>query len=343
MSDTPTRVSCDIDFDRDGRQASFLAVANSVNESAYGTVTIPIYQFKNGDGPTIFLSGGVHGDEYEGQVALRKLAQSLDVAKIRGRVIVLPSMNLPAALAGKRLSPIDGLNLNRIFPGKADGSITETIAHYVSHVLLPLTDIQVDLHSGGTTLDYIPCIIMNEQPNDPERERKTHAALMAFGAPIALISKALDTTGLFEFECDARGILNLNAELGGAGMVRKHIVEIAERGIRNMLIHFGFMEGEVVPPEAIGHEPSRLMKIIDLDCFVMAPDEGLYEPFIELGDTVEAGQAIGQVHYLHHTDKAPWVLHTKAAGTLINKRPPGKVSRGDNVAIFATDAAYPEN
>lgn len=341
MSDAPTRVSCDIDFDRDGRQASFLAVANSVNESAYGTVTIPIYQFKNGDGPTIFLSGGVHGDEYEGQVALRKLAQSLDVAKIRGRVIVLPSMNLPAALAGKRLSPIDDLNLNRIFPGKADGSITETIAHYVSHVLLPLTDVQIDLHSGGTTLDYIPCIIMNEQPRDPERERKTHEALMAFGAPIALISKALDATGLFEFECDARGILNLNAELGGAGMVRRHIVEIAERGIHNMLVHFGVMEGPLQRPEALGHDPSRLMKIPDLDCFVMAPDDGLYEPFIDLGDAVDAGQAIGQVHYLHHTDKQPWVVHTKAAGTLINKRPPGKVTRGDNIAIFAVDTIYP--
>lgn len=341
MTDAPTRVSCDIDFDKDGRQASFLAVANSVNESAYGTITIPIYQFKNGDGPTIFLSGGVHGDEYEGQVALRKLAQSLNVATIRGRIIVLPSMNLPAAVAGKRLSPIDDLNLNRIFPGKADGSITETIAHYVSHVLLPLTDIQIDLHSGGTTLDYIPCIIMNEQPDDPERERKTQEALMAFGAPVALISKALDTTGLFEFECDARGILNLNAELGGAGMVRKHVVEIAERGIRNMLIHFGFTEGEIQGPETMGQAPSRLMKIPDLDSFVMAPDDGLYEPFIELGDSVEAGQAIGQVHYLHHTDKAPWVVHAKAAGTLVNKRPPGKVSRGDNVAIFAVDTTYP--
>ena len=341
MSDEPTRVSCDIDFDKDGRQASYLAVANSVNESAYGTVTIPIYQFKNGDGPTIFFSGGVHGDEYEGQVALRKLAQSLDVENIRGRIIILPSMNLPSALAGKRLSPIDDLNLNRIFPGKADGSITETIAHYVCAVLLPLCDIQVDLHSGGATLDYIPCIIMNEQPTDKEREIKTHEALMAFGAPVALIAKNLDATGLFEFECDRRGILNLNAELGGAGMVRKSIVEIAETGIRNLLVHFDFEEGEIVAPEAMGREPSRLMKIPDLDHFVMAPDDGLYEPFIELGDVVEAGQAIGQVHYLQHTEKAPWVAHSKVSGTLINKRPPGKVSRGDNVAIFAVDAIYP--
>ncbi len=339
MTDEPTRISTNVDFEKNGKQRSFLAVAKSTNQSAYGTVTVPITVIKNGSGPTIFLSGGVHGDEYEGQIALMKLGRKLEPEQVQGRVIIVPSMNLPATLAGARCSPIDGLNLNRVFPGTSNGSITETIAHYVSHVLLPLADIQCDLHSGGTTLEYIPCIIMNEQ-DDKARERRAYDALMAFGAPIALIDKSLDTTGVMETYCDRLGILNVNTELGGAAIVSKRVVEIAETGAMNLLKHFGIVEGEVVAPQEMGREPTRLVRIPETDYYVMAPDDGLYEPFVELGDEVEAGQAIGQVHYPGHTDKDPWPVTTPVAGMLLCKRPPGRVERGDNIAIFAIDETY---
>jgi N-alpha-acetyl-L-2,4-diaminobutyrate deacetylase len=339
MTDEPKRVSTNVDFEKDGKQRGFLAAAKSTNESAYGTVTIPITVIKGGTGPTIFFSAGVHGDEYEGQVALMKLGRKLDAAQVQGRVIIVPSMNLPATLAGARCSPIDGLNLNRVFPGTSTGSITETIAQYVSHVLLPLADIQADLHSGGKTLEYIPCIIMKEQ-DDKARERRAYDALMAFGAPIALIDKSLDSTGVLEVECDKHGILNVNTELGGAGIVSKRVVEIAETGAMNLLKHFGIVEGDVVTPQEMAREPTRLVRIPETDYYVMAPDDGLYEPFIELGDEVEAGQAIGQVHYPGHTDKDPWPVHTPVAGMLLCKRPPGRVERGDNIAIFAIDATY---
>ena len=331
-----SRISTDVDYGKDGKQVSFLAVPSSTNESAYGVVPIPITVIKGGKGPTIFFSAGVHGDEYEGQVTLMKLARRLQPGDIRGRVIIIPALNLPAALAGQRCSPIDGLNLNRIFPGERNGSITHMIAHYVSAVVLPLSDVQVDLHSGGKTLEYIPTMIMNAS-EDKERERRAFDALIAFGLPIGLFDWKADHGGLFEMTCEEMGVLSINTELGGAGIVSKRIVAMAERGVSNLLKHFGLMSGKVEPPEV----PTRLMQVKDPRATVMAPDGGLYEPFVDLGDEIKDGHAIGQVHYQGHTEKEPWVVRARLSGLLILKRPPGRVERGDVIAQVAQDFAYP--
>jgi predicted deacylase len=149
MPSTGSRIRTDIDFTKDGKHQSYLRVPVSTNISAYGTVPIPITVVKRGKGPTVLITGGVHGDEYEGPIALSKLARRLTPTMAKGRVVLVPALNLPAVLAGTRLSPMDGLNLNRVFPGEPNGSITSMIAHYVSTVLIPMADILVDLHSGG--------------------------------------------------------------------------------------------------------------------------------------------------------------------------------------------------
>ncbi|MHA1153185.1 MAG: N-alpha-acetyl diaminobutyric acid deacetylase DoeB, partial [Alphaproteobacteria bacterium] len=99
---------------------------------------IPVAVIKNGEGPTALLTGANHGDEYEGPVALLDLARNLDPGELRGRVIVVPMMNYPAFRAGRRTSPIDQGNLNRAFPGRPDGTVTEKIADYFQRRLLPL-------------------------------------------------------------------------------------------------------------------------------------------------------------------------------------------------------------
>ena len=89
-----------------------------------------------------------------GQIALAKLIRTLEPEQITGRVIILPAANLPAAMAGTRVSPIDGGNLNREFPGNPEGTVTSRIAHYIESVLLPMCDGFHDLHSGGASLQY---------------------------------------------------------------------------------------------------------------------------------------------------------------------------------------------
>jgi predicted deacylase len=181
-----SKIWTDIDFDRDGRQVGWLDLPHSVTRSAYGVIAIPAAVIRNGDGPTALLMAGNHGDEYEGQVALAKLIRAMTPERVRGRVIVLPAINLPAVMAGARVSPIDDVNLNRAFPGDPAGTATRQIAHYVDSVLFPRADIVVDLHSGGSSLDYLPFASMHESP-DASVNRRGLAALKAFGAPLSLV------------------------------------------------------------------------------------------------------------------------------------------------------------
>lgn len=127
-----TQITTDVDYARDGKQQSYLRVPYSHNLAGWANVLIPITVLKNGSGPTLLALGGNHGDEYEGPVALMKLARTIESAQVQGRLIIVPALNLPAVMAGTRLSPIDGVNLNRAFPGKLNDSITGLIPHVCS-------------------------------------------------------------------------------------------------------------------------------------------------------------------------------------------------------------------
>src|SRR5690606_34606590 len=122
----------DIDFDKPGKQLGFVSIPHSPHEDAWGAVRIPLGVISNGTGPTVVLMAGNHGDEYEGPITLGELLRGLDPAEVSGRLIFLPALNLPAVAAGRRVSPVDGLNLNRTFPGDPIGTITQQISAYVS-------------------------------------------------------------------------------------------------------------------------------------------------------------------------------------------------------------------
>lgn len=97
-----------IDFSHEGRQAGHLAIPYSIDRSPYYQIRIPVLRLKNGEGPSLLLMAGNHGDEYEGELQLGRLMRLLDVAEIRGAVTILPMANLPAVMAAKRCSPFDG-------------------------------------------------------------------------------------------------------------------------------------------------------------------------------------------------------------------------------------------
>ena len=98
---TGTLITSEVDFDAEGKQTGYLRVPHSVHRSAYGWIPVPISVIRNGDGPTLVVTGGSHGDEYEGQIAISKLARELETNQIRGRLILLPMLNFPAAQAGQ--------------------------------------------------------------------------------------------------------------------------------------------------------------------------------------------------------------------------------------------------
>jgi len=337
MAATESRVSSSIDFDAEGRQAGWLNVPYSRNDSAWGAIRLPVVSIRNGDGPTILFTGGNHGDEYEGILALHKLGRHLLPEQIRGRVIIVPALNLPAVRAGTRVSPIDAGNMNRVFPGDRNGTITWVIAHYVTHELIPRADVVVDMHSGGKTLDFIPAAIMHRL-EDKELETRTLDALRAFGAPIGLVIEELDMDGMLDGEVERRGTMFISTELGGAGTVTTDSLAIAERGIGNLLRHFGVMSGDLeTAARSERPAPTRLMDVPSADCYVVADEGGILEPLADLGDEIALGQPVARLHFIETPHRDPVDLIARAGGTIICRRTHAQATSGDVVAVIAAE------
>jgi N-alpha-acetyl-L-2,4-diaminobutyrate deacetylase len=240
-----------VPFDEDGAHHGFLRLPFSRDDSAWGSVMIPITVIRNGDGPTALLTGGNHGDEYEGPVALQALTRELDPTDIRGRVIVVPFMNAPAFRAGTRTSPLDGGNLNRVFPGRPDGTPTEKIADYFNRTLAPMADFVLDFHSGGKTLDFLPFAAAHRMEATAQ-EAACIAAMQAFNAPYSMVLLEIDSVGMFDSAVESLGKVFVSTELGGGGTATARSVAIARKGVR------GAPLVRVWPTERTGVEPTVL-------------------------------------------------------------------------------------
>lgn len=337
MTSKPSRLSTHIDFEADGKQIDYLRLPHSVHRSAYGWLPVPLVCVKNGHGPTVLLSSGVHGDEYEGQVTLSKLIIDLEPDEVTGRVIVLPMANYPAAKAGLRTSPIDELNLNRVFPGDPDGTPTQALAHYIDSVLMPLADYYLDLHSGGSSLMYLPTAILGGAQMTDEAKRIKLELGRVFGAPYSfLFPDGQGGNATTSAAAAAHGVISIGTEMGGSGTVTPECLRICEGGVRRVLRHLDVWHGAVSPNDAPAAE-SRILTAPSWDFFVYAPEDGLFEPRVELGDEVEPGQLAGLLHEPASPGREPTPVQFEAAGIVICKRIPGRSERGDCLFHLGTD------
>ncbi len=324
----PSPISPTIDLDVEGVHHGFLKLPYSRDAAAWGAVMIPITVVRNGSGPTALLTGANHGDEYEGAVALRKLTDSLKPEAVNGCVIIVPFLNYPAFRAGTRTSPIDRGNLNRTFPGKPDGTVTEKIADYIQRHLLTRADFVLDIHSGGKTLDFLPfaCIHVLD---DKAQEARCQAAMEAFGAPYSMNMLELDSVGMFDTAAEDAGKVFISTELGGGGTSTAKSVAIAERGVRDFLIHCGICQGETSPRKSIK------LDMPDGDCYVASMHDGLLEMCADLGDTVNAGEVVGRVYDVTRTGSAPIEYRAGRSGILAARHFPGLIGCGDTLAVVA--------
>ncbi|MGH2603516.1 MAG: succinylglutamate desuccinylase/aspartoacylase family protein, partial [Dehalococcoidia bacterium] len=131
------------------------------------------------DGPTIVVLGGVHGDEYEGMAAVRAVFRDLNLSELRGTFAGVPLCNPPAFGAGTRESPVDGLNLARIFPGHPDGAVSERIAHVLTESVVSKADFLIDLHSSGSRMS-MP-LLAGYAKGDGDAARQSREAALRFG------------------------------------------------------------------------------------------------------------------------------------------------------------------
>lgn len=319
-------VTATIPLDQDGIYHGFLRLPHSRDDSAWGSVMIPICAVKNGAGPTALLTGANHGDEYEGPIALQELAARLKPDQITGRVIILPALNYPAFRAGTRTSPIDKGNLNRAFPGDPAGTVTQKIADYVQRVLLPLADVVLDFHSGGRTLDFVPFAAAHVL-EDPVQQAACVAAMRAFNAPYSVMLREIDSVGMYDTAAEDMGKVFISTELGGGGSATAASVAIARKGLRNLLIHAGILKGQMQT------DPTVDIDMPDGDCFTFCQDEGLIEPLIDLGQPVKEGDVIARIWAVDRTGVAPVEYRAKMSGLLISRHFPGLIKPGDCAAV----------
>lgn len=325
----PSPINPTVDFSADGVQHGFLRLPYSRDDSAWGSVIIPLTVVKNGGGPTALLTGGNHGDEYEGPIALFDLARGLKAEDVTGRVIIVPAMNYPAFLAGTRTSPIDKGNMNRSFPGAPDGTVTQKIADYFQRTLLPLADIVLDFHSGGKTLDFLPFCAAHILP-DKAQETKAFDLVSAFGAPWSMKMLEIDAVGMYDTAAEEMGKVFITTELGGGGTATARSAAIAKTGVANVLRAAGILKGTVEGGE------TTWLNMPDGNCFCFAEDGGLIEPFVDLGDAVKSGQIVARVYPVGRTGADPLDVQAKMDGILVARHFPGLVKSGDCVSVLAT-------
>ncbi|MCB1210545.1 MAG: succinylglutamate desuccinylase/aspartoacylase family protein [Verrucomicrobiales bacterium] len=319
-----------LDLDKPGKQQGFLQVPYSHNLGGWANVMIPITIVSGGKGPTVLALGGNHGDEYQGQIAIMKLARELGPGMVKGRVILIPSLNFPAARAATRLSPVDGMNMNRAFPGDAEGHVTSQIAHYLRTVLFPISDVVIDIHSGGRSMEFVPCAHMH-LVSDREQRAKMFAAMLAWGTEFCFIYADIAGTGLLPVEAENQGKLVVTTELGGGECIPASVHRIAQSGLRNVLTHVGALKGR----EKVRKAPPIITKATNREDYILAPESGIFEVCVDLGTKVKKGQIVGYIHHLERPDRAPEEIITQSAGYLITMRAPCLTQQGDCVAVIA--------
>lgn len=326
-----TQIIPTVDYAQEGKQVGWLRLPHSVTRSAYGTIAIPIAVIQNGPGPQILLTAGNHGDEYEGQVVLTRLIQTLSAEEIRGRIIILPALNLPAVQAATRVSPLDAGNLNRVFPGDPEGGPTWKIADYVEHHLLPLVEVVADFHGGGASLDYRPHASAHFSPEAPdEHKRRNLEVVQVLGVPHAMVFERRPKPGGLPDAAMRQGVLSIGGEYGGMGNVTRQGVALVEQAVERLLAFFG-AKGSL--PENLPRP--KMMRVFGPPAYVYAPEPGLFEPATELGDRVAAGDLCGHVLFPDNPQREPVPVFFEGSGEVVCKRHPAKVERGDCVAHLA--------
>jgi len=333
-------ISATVNFDQlDSVQRGCLRVPFSHDRSAYGHIPIPVWVAQRGTGPTVLLTGGVHGDEYEGPIALMRLIQDFPIEKLSGRIIAIPALNYPAFAAATRTSPIDRLNLNRCFPGNRNGSPTDMIAHYVETELLPRVDYCFDFHAGGSSLNYLPTLIVADRPRTDARRAVIDKLVEAFEPPRVLYMDMLGEDRVISAAAERHDVCFLTGEFGGGASVNIEGLEIVRGGIARMLAALGMLSDAEGYGQRGDRRPIRRLSVKGAGHYIFASRAGIFEPRFKLGDDVREGQVAGHIHDPSAPWQAPEEVRFAGNGSVLCIRTFAQVSGGDCLGHLASEDA----
>ena len=307
---------------RPAKKADWLEVARRADGSTW---RLPfLYVTGEAAGPALLVLGAVHGDEYEGVEAIPQVFQRVEPGALRGNLLMVPICNVPAYEAATRSSPIDGLNLARVFPGDPDGTITQRIAHWITEKLIQPADFLIDLHSGGVG-GNIPTLIGYIRSDD-ERGQASLDAALAFGAPVVWGHPLPVPPGRSLTAATDLGVPSLYTEAPGGGCANSDDVACFTAGIVNVMKHLDMLDGEPKPRRMTHH----LIGDGNMDTVISTPEAGFFRADVELLEEVSAGQRLGTVRNPFGVIVAE--ITADHAGIVIMLRRIHRVHAGDNLA-----------
>ncbi|MDR3373331.1 MAG: succinylglutamate desuccinylase/aspartoacylase family protein [Ancalomicrobiaceae bacterium] len=315
-----TGVVSDIDFTAEGRQSGYLAIPYSIDRSPYYQIRIPYLRLKNGTGPSLLMMAGNHGDEYEGELQLTRLMRRLDLSQIRGALTVLPMANVPAVMAARRCSPFDGGNMNRAFPGDPGGAPTSRMAQFLETVLFPRHEVIFDIHAGGTSMAHLPCLLIERQA-DRTRYDRALALLRAMGPRHAFVADNGPAAPTSMGAAARAGAIGLSGEFGGGGTVTPESMRFTAQCIDQLLMTLGIASAPVLgTPVDIERPHLQLLSLCRHSQGVYATRRGWFEPAVDVGARVAAGDVAGWYHDLERPEAAEDILPFAEAGIVISRR-----------------------
>lgn len=330
-----------IDFNKPG--AHHYQVAFHL-DGAWGYSLLPLTVINGLRGPNangVVCFGGTHGNEYEGQIAVKRLCSDLSPEEMSGRVVLVPQLSESACVANTRISPLDGVNMNRAFPGNPRGSISSRIANFVKQVLFPLGRVIIDIHAGGKEGAFPLCASFHPIP-DPQQRAEIATASRLFDTPFAFIYASTMASGLLTDEAEAAGKIAIGGEFGGGETTNRSGVRHAYAGIRNVLKQYGHLEGDPKPIRPPGAEPMKLVKADQLEAYVPCPRDGVWEPTVDLGEFVEEGALIGRLHDFSTHSEPALEIRTQHAGYVLMLHLSARPSKGQTLFVIAEEVPWNE-
>lgn len=232
-------------------------------------------------GPTILFTAGIHGDEINGVDIVRQLITRKINKPKRGTIICMPILNIFGFLNSNRAFP-DGRDLNRMFPGSANGSLASRVAHRLMNEIIPEVDLIVDFHTGGASrFNAAQIRIVKDHPELDELAR-------IFGAPFVLYSDHIAKT--FRNACFQLGKPILLYEGGKSFYVDNLISKIGVEGVKRLLDHYGMLN-----PRIKASTPKRPTIFIEDSTWIRARQSGMFKPLININTKVTVNTILGQI------------------------------------------------
>ncbi|WP_179339324.1 succinylglutamate desuccinylase/aspartoacylase family protein [Winogradskyella ludwigii] len=246
------------------------------------TLEVPIIiERSKKPGPTVLMTAGIHGDEINGVEIIRQIiAKGINIPKT-GTIICVPVINVFGFLNMDRLFP-DGRDLNRSFPGSANGSLASRVAHFVMTELVPHVDFAMDFHTGGADRFNAAQIRIVEQ--NPRLTELAHI----FGAPFIYYSQNLNKS--YRNACDKAGIPMLLFEGGKSFNIHNNITNTGVNGAKRVLHHFGMLRSKFKVSR-----PKADAVVIKESKWLRAKYSGMFKATVDINAPVKKGDVLGNI------------------------------------------------